>query len=511
MPRNTHSLLPGLAILLTAATAVAAEGVSPPLVNWKAPAMWSPHGARGVSTMGDITNPVPFIGVDPCRQYDSRNTTPLPTATNRTVTLTGAPCGLPTTAVAVSLNITVFNITGATGNGVFLVGTSGTPTTAWINYPSTETQRGNAGALPTSSGAIVVRVEQGGGSVNFTVDVNGYYTDANTLAANESLFLGGNFPGGLIYSANTSTTYFSSGVYGVEGASTGLTFGVLGRSESTTHGAAGVAGVAIDGLPTIDAAVPSNQVSGVVGYSRSHPGVNGDAHISGVRGRVFDTAAGGFLALGILGFHLGGGMPHDYGVWSTGDTGAFGTKLFVEPHPTDAGKVIRYVALEGPESGTYFRGTTQTVNGTAVIPVPEDFRFVTDDEGLTVQLTPIGTLATMCVVSEDLNQIVVRSNRDVKFHYQVNGVRRSYKDFVPIDEGWEFMPNSAIAAPLASYKPEIQRRLIANGTYNADGTVNMETAERVGWAKAWREREEQARTAAAANAAAHASEWAERR
>jgi hypothetical protein len=35
---------------------------------------------------------------------------------------------------------------------------------------------------------------------------------------------------------------------------------------------------------------------------------------------------------------------------------------------------------------------------------------------------------------------------------------------------------------------EARRRLIANGTFNADGTVNMETAERLGWAKAWRER-----------------------
>jgi hypothetical protein len=44
---------------------------------------------------------------------------------------------------------------------------------------------------------------------------------------------------------------------------------------------------------------------------------------------------------------------------------------------------------------------------------------------------------------------------------------------------------------------EAKRRLIANGTYNADGTVNIETAERVGWTRLWREREEQAGTAAA--------------
>lgn len=30
-------------------------------------------------------------------------------------------------------------------------------------------------------------------------------------------------------------------------------------------------------------------------------------------------------------------------------------KNFVEPHPTDASQVIRYVSLEGPEAGTSMR------------------------------------------------------------------------------------------------------------------------------------------------------------
>jgi hypothetical protein len=49
-------------------------------------------------------------------------------------------------------------------------------------------------------------------------------------------------------------------------------------------------------------------------------------------------------------------------------------------------KVIRYMALEGPEAGTYFRGTAGTSGKKAVIEVPESFRIVTDEEGLTVPL-----------------------------------------------------------------------------------------------------------------------------
>ena len=40
----------------------------------------------------------------------------------------------------------------------------------------------------------------------------------------------------------------------------------------------------------------------------------------------------------------------------------------------------------------------------------------------------------------------------------------------------------------AAFSEEAKARLIANGTYNADGTVNMTTAERLGWAQKWRER-----------------------
>jgi hypothetical protein len=50
------------------------------------------------------------------------------------------------------VNITVFNISGAGSNGVFRAGTVSPPTTAWINYPPTETQRANAGVLPLGAG-----------------------------------------------------------------------------------------------------------------------------------------------------------------------------------------------------------------------------------------------------------------------------------------------------------------------------------------------------------------------
>ena len=83
-------------------------------------------------------------------------------------------------------------------------------------------------------------------------------------------------------------------------------------------------------------------------------------------------------------------------------------------HPTDAGKEIRYVALEGP--------------------VPESFRLVTSEQGLTVVLTPSGELATLACARKSLDEIVVRSSADVEFDYVVNGVRKGHEGFEPIVE-----------------------------------------------------------------------------
>jgi hypothetical protein len=90
---------------------------------------------------------------------------------------------------------------------------------------------------------------------------------------------------------------------------------------------------------------------------------------------------------------------------------------------------------------------------------------------------------------------VVRASKDVTFHYQVNGVRRAFKDFQAIAEGSEFMPQSANDVMPAGLSAETKSRLIANGTYNPDGTVNLRTAERNGWTRIWQARQDQAKAA----------------
>ncbi len=479
------------AVLFGLSAVAMAGSPAPPLVNWTAPATYRPAGAPKIHTLNDISQPVPFIEIVPCRQYNSTSPSdPLLQGVNRSVTLRGSPCGIPLSAAAVSVNITVFNITGATGNGVFKVDIFSPPRVAWINYPPTEKQRANAGTVALdASGQIVVQVAQGAGQVDFIVDVNGYYAEDFGTPLNPGEYFeinGSEDQVGIIIGRNASNN-FGIGVEGVETASSGIVYGVSGECDSLSNDTAGVYGRSASIVRPLNA----YDLAGVRGESDTHTGVLGVSEFQGVAGSVIDPN-GNEQAYGVVGFNPGS----VYGVFSGGDLGASGAKLFVEPHPTDASKVIRYVSLEGRESGTYFRGSAQVVDGTAVIDVPEDFRIVTDVEGLTVQLTPVGELATMAVVTEDLDQIVVKSSRDVRFHYMVNGVRRAFKDHQAIGEGTEFMPHSPTDRMPGYLTEEARRRLIANGTYNADGTVNLATAQRLGWTRIWANREAQARTAA---------------
>jgi hypothetical protein len=286
----------------------------------------------------------------------------------------------------------------------------------------------------------------------------------------------------------------TSGVEGDALALTGRTFGVLGITSSGDPNSAGVRGVGAGGGMTGDTATLFLS-SGVRGLDKDNIGVLGLSENLGGDFVLFN-GAGTKVAQAFLGYNPGTA----YGVYANIGTIACNgcTKLFVEPHPADASKVIHYVSLEGNEAGTYFRGTTRTSRGHAVIPVPEDFRLVTDEEGLTVQLTPVGAEASMYVVSEDLNQIVVHSSRDVTFHYLVQGIRPDYKDFKAILEGTEYMPEGPDARMPAAWPEKVKRALISNGTYNADGTINRVTANRLGWDRVWEQRAKAAARAAVA-------------
>jgi hypothetical protein len=109
-----------------------------------------------------------------------------------------------------------------------------------------------------------------------------------------------------------------------------------------------------------------------------------------------------------------------------------GVKNFAVPDPRDAKKAIYYASLEGPEAGTYYRGTAKTVNGEAVIELPGYFARITEKERMTVQITPVGAPNQLYVFEKTPERVVIKvakGSEDGEFDYFVQGIRKGYLDF----------------------------------------------------------------------------------
>ncbi|MBI5159913.1 MAG: hypothetical protein HY996_00590 [Micrococcales bacterium] len=107
---------------------------------------------------------------------------------------------------------------------------------------------------------------------------------------------------------------------------------------------------------------------------------------------------------------------------------------FVAVHPRDPSLAIHYCVLEGPEVGTYLRGSARLAGGRAVVTLPEHFADVTADEGLTVQLTPSSrTSKGVCATTLTVNRLVIEELLDGQgeydVHYHVHGVRKGHESF----------------------------------------------------------------------------------
>ena len=477
-----------LMAVLVAGFALGSEAIP----NWSAPATWTPASSGGVHTM-DLSNPLPFIPIAPCRVADTRGNgfvgaygpPSLVANANRNFTITGQ-CGIPNTAAAVSFNFGALNVASAGDLRVFPAG-GGLPLVSTLNYNGSTPNIANAAVVPLGGGAITVRADAV--SIDLIIDVNGYYYDyfsgSGILNSGEQwLIKTSTASASGLYGENTSSSVSSRGIRGLASGTGGTVYGVWGETASTATHSGGLLGT--DGASVVSPGNFWSFSTGVIGDGRN--GVVGETSTVGgfAVGGFAQSTAGAITGCGVVG--QGTNAFHAYvGAISC----ATCTMTLVDPHPTDASKELRFVSPVGNEAGTYFRGTAQTDGKEFVIDVPEDFRMVTDAEGLTVQLTPIGMPASMWVVSEDLNQIVVRSSRDVRFHYLVQGVRPAFKDFKTVGDTSSFLPQTADARIQDGWPEWTKQRLIANGTYNPDGTVNMATAERLGWAKTWRERDQQ--------------------
>jgi len=120
-------------------------------------------------------------------------------------------------------------------------------------------------------------------------------------------------------------------------------------------------------------------------------------------------------------------------------------KLFRVPDPEDATRDIYYGCIEGPELAMYVRGTARLVNGRAHIELPDHFRKLADEQGMTVQLTPRSAESKgLAAVQVSLNGIEVvellNGRGNYEFDWRVEAVRKEHRDF-RVYRAWdEVMP-----------------------------------------------------------------------
>jgi hypothetical protein len=127
------------------------------------------------------TGPSPghaFYTVTPCRAVDTRDPQrggPIPVAAgaDRVSALAGL-CGIPLTAKAVSLNLTVTQPTAQGNVRMYPAGTS-LPLVSTVNYAAGQTRANNTIAVLNALGQVAVRCSQPSGTVHVVLDVNGYF------------------------------------------------------------------------------------------------------------------------------------------------------------------------------------------------------------------------------------------------------------------------------------------------------------------------------------------------
>lgn len=140
-------------------------------------------------------------------------------------------------------------------------------------------------------------------------------------------------------------------------------------------------------------------------------------------------------------------------------------KGFDIPHPTKKEHRLRYICLEGPEVGAYFRGTLKDSD---TIELPEYWRELVYPETITVNLTPIGSFQELFVEKIEWGtKIKIKNNSSsaIHCHYTVFAERVTqdklqveYKGLTPDDYpgdnseyalgGWDYARHKGEPKPL---------------------------------------------------------------
>jgi hypothetical protein len=280
-----------------------------PLRNWSSPPFWAPAArvvdrvaapdgavprSAGREALALPSGPLPFVAITPCRLADTRNATfpsgygppSLQAATSRDFVFT-ARCGIPSSAQAVSTNLTATNALGA---GFILNYPAGgslpSPPVSSLNYLLGQTVA-NAAIVPLGTGNAATFIA-GVSGTDLIIDVNGYYDGS-----------------GLVTSVATGM--------GLEGGGTGdVTVGITaGGVTSTELAANAVTAPAIAAEAVTSGALAPNaavkSLNTLVGDVTLSPGSNVSITLSGQTLTIASASSGGTVTSVGTGSGLTGG------------------------------------------------------------------------------------------------------------------------------------------------------------------------------------------------------------
>ncbi len=269
------------------------------------------------------------------------------------------------------------------------------------------------------------------------------------------------------------------GVYGKN--NTLGNYGQLGDSKSGVYGETfSPLGAGVWGKDN------SSIAAGVYGEG-DHYGVKGTGGTAGVYGESTNGD-------GVYGESIDGNAGYFSGnVYITGDLSK-GSGTFVQPHTKDPSKEIKYAFFEGPEHAVFLRGTAQLKDGKAIIELPEHFRIVAAQQGVSVQFTPRSSdTFGLAAIEVSTEKIVVEELKGEKhtyeFDYFITAVRAGFEEHKPVVANKHFRPgrNETVEEFERRFSKDdmttraMRTMLISNGILTEDGKLDMAMVETLGW------------------------------
>ncbi len=326
-------------------------------------------------------------------------------------------------------SMSVVGIAAGTGSSWGIYGFSGSTAGSGYGVYGT-TPAGTAGVLGTSSSGVGVQ-----GSSASSVGVKGTSSASNGVRAEstnqDGLFASGGRDGLFATGART-------GVNGSSSGTTGLLYGVIGTSASTSAGSGGVCGVA-DAVPTnpaldlygkvgvlgVAAAVDQYAVAGVTNAGWGAKFVSQNAAGTAVNSKAYLAASYGAAYFGgDVSVYAAGSQAGNLSVAGTLSKGGGSFRI---DHPLDPeNKYLFHSFVESPDMKNVSDGVVELgPDGSAVVKLPDYFHALNKE--FRYQLTALGMAQPDLHVALEIanNEFVIAGGKAyARVSWQVTGIRK---------------------------------------------------------------------------------------